>query len=123
MPERRSALTEPRLEHLLERVGSKFSLVALSARRARDINDYYNQLGEGLGRLVPPQVTSVSRKPLSIALEEIDAGKIVPVEGDAGGSEAGEHDAGDGAGSEAQAAVGEASGPVGGAEEPPPPGA
>ena len=36
--------------------------------RAREINDYYNQLGEGLGKIVPPQVTSVSRKPLSIAL-------------------------------------------------------
>ena len=45
--------------------------------RAREINDYYNQLGEGLGRIVPPQVTSVSRKPLSIAMEEIEVGKIV----------------------------------------------
>ena len=45
--------------------------------RAREINDYYNQLGEGLGRIVPPQVTSVSRKPLSIALEEVAAGKIM----------------------------------------------
>ena len=45
--------------------------------RAREINDYYNQLGEGLGRIVPPQVTSVSRKPLSIALEEIAVSKIV----------------------------------------------
>ena len=44
--------------------------------RAREINDYYNQLGEGLGRIVPPQVTSVSRKPLSIAMEEIAANKI-----------------------------------------------
>ncbi len=44
--------------------------------RAREINDYYNQLGEGLGKIVPPQVTSVSRKPLSISLEEIEAGKI-----------------------------------------------
>jgi len=32
-------------------------------------------LGEGLGRVVPPQVTSVSGKPLSIAFEEISAGK------------------------------------------------
>ena len=44
--------------------------------RAREINDYYNQLGEGLGKIVPPQVTSVSRKPLSIAMEEIEVGKI-----------------------------------------------
>ena len=68
---------EPRTESLLDRVDSKFTLVTLAAMRAREINDYYNQLGEGLGRIVPPQVTSVSRKPLSIALEEIDAGKIL----------------------------------------------
>jgi DNA-directed RNA polymerase subunit omega len=60
----------------MDQVDSKFTLVTLSAMRAREINDYYNQLGEGLGRIVPPQVTSVSRKPLSIALEEIDAHKI-----------------------------------------------
>jgi DNA-directed RNA polymerase subunit omega len=64
------------MEDLLGHVDSKFTLVTLSARRAREINDYYNQLGEGLGKIVPPQVTSVSRKPLSIALEEIEAGKI-----------------------------------------------
>ncbi len=68
---------EPRVEHLLEHVDSRFTLVTLSASRAREINDYYDQLGEGIGRIVPPQVTSVSRKPLSIALEEIEAGKIV----------------------------------------------
>ena len=77
MAERRASLMEPRMEHLLERVDSKFTLVTLAAMRAREINDYYNQLGEGLGRIVPPQVTSVSRKPLSIALEEVAAGKIV----------------------------------------------
>jgi DNA-directed RNA polymerase subunit omega len=53
--------------------------VSLSAKRARQINSYFNQLGEGLGAIVPPQVTSVSRKPLSIALEEIVEDKIVPV--------------------------------------------
>ncbi len=77
MAERRASLTEPRIEHLLEQEDSKFTLVTLAARRAREINDYYNHLGEGLGKIVPPQVTSVSRKPLSIALEEIEVGKIV----------------------------------------------
>jgi DNA-directed RNA polymerase subunit omega len=67
------------MEYLLERVDSKFTLVTLSAMRAREINDYYNQLGEGLGKIVPPQVTSVSRKPLSIAMEEIEVGKIESV--------------------------------------------
>jgi DNA-directed RNA polymerase subunit omega len=75
----RANLMNPRMEHLLERVDSKFTLVTLSAMRAREINDYYNQLGEGLGKIVPPQVTSVSRKPLSIAMEEIEAGKIVGI--------------------------------------------
>ncbi len=51
-------------------------------RRARQINSYFGQLGEGLGAAVPPQVTSVARKPLSIAFEEIAADKIVPVEDD-----------------------------------------
>ena len=77
MPERRASLMKPKVEKLLDRVDhSKFTLVTLASMRAREINDYYNQLGEGLGRIVPPQVTSTSRKPLSIALEEIDAGKI-----------------------------------------------
>jgi DNA-directed RNA polymerase subunit omega len=75
----KATLMDPRMEQLLERVDSKFTLVTLAAMRAREINDYYNQLGEGLGKIVPPQVTSVSRKPLSIALEEIEADKIEAV--------------------------------------------
>src|SRR4249919_1952122 len=80
MAERRTSLMTPRMESLLERVDSKFALVTLSAMRAREINDYYNQLGEGLGKIVPPQVNSVSRTPLSISLEEIEVGKIVKAE-------------------------------------------
>jgi DNA-directed RNA polymerase subunit omega len=66
---------DPPIEELLDKVDSKFTLVALGASRARQVNAYYNSLGEGLGRVVPPQVTSVSGKPLSIAFEEIAAGK------------------------------------------------
>ena len=55
MAERRASLMEPRMEHLLDRVGSKFTLVTLAAMRAREINDYYNQLGEGLGKIVRPR--------------------------------------------------------------------
>ena len=76
MVDRRASLMEPVLEDLLRKVDAKFTLVTVSARRAREINSYFNQLGDGLGAIVPPQVTSVSRKPLSIALEEIQAGKI-----------------------------------------------
>jgi len=60
--------------------GSKFALVTLGSYRARQINSYFNQLGEGLGQMVPPQVSSVARKPLSIAFEEIAAEKIVKIE-------------------------------------------
>lgn len=70
-------MINPPIEELLDRVGSKFGLVTLAARRARNINAYFNQLGEGLGHMVPPQVSSVSRKPLSIGFEEIAADKIV----------------------------------------------
>lgn len=72
----RSTMMDPSIEDLLEKVDSRFALVTVSARRARQINSYFNQLGEGLGSIVPPQVTSVSRKPLSIALEEIVSDKI-----------------------------------------------
>jgi DNA-directed RNA polymerase subunit omega len=67
----------PPIEDLLDKVDSKFSLVTLAARRARHINSYFNQLGEGLGHMIPPQVSSTSRKPLSIAFEEIADSKIV----------------------------------------------
>lgn len=69
-------MMDPAIETLLGRVDSKFTLVTLAAKRGRQINSYFSQLGEGLGTIVPPQVTSVSRKPLSIALEEIAAEKI-----------------------------------------------
>jgi DNA-directed RNA polymerase subunit omega len=73
-------MMNPPIEELLDRVDSKFGLVTLAARRARQINSYFNQLGEGLGHMVPPQVSSVARKPLSIGFEEIAADKILPVE-------------------------------------------
>lgn len=77
MENKKSSLMDPPMETMLENAGSKFTLVTLSSKRAREINDYYNQLGEGLGRIVPPQITSTSRKPLSIALEEIHNGDII----------------------------------------------
>ena len=70
-------MIEPAIGRVLEKTGTRFGLVVLSARRARQINAYFNQLGEGLGSYVPPQVHSLSRKPLSISLEEIDNDKVV----------------------------------------------
>lgn len=70
-------MIDPPIGRILEKTDSRFGLVVLAARRARQINAYFNQLGEGIGSYVPPQVHSLSRKPLSIALEEIDADKVV----------------------------------------------
>jgi len=77
MASRHDTMMNPPIEELLGRAGSKFTLVTLGAKRARQINSYYNQLSEGLGSVVPPQVPSSARKPLSIAFEEIDADKII----------------------------------------------
>ena len=80
MSRQNDSMIYPHIETLLDRVDSKFGLVTLASYRARQINSYFNQLGEGLGHMVPPQVSSVARKPLSIAFEEIAAEKIVKVE-------------------------------------------
>lgn len=73
-------MMNPPVEELLERAGSKFRLVTLGSQRARQINSYFGQLGDTSGSLVPPKVTSVARKPLSIAFEEIAADKIEAVD-------------------------------------------
>ncbi len=77
-PKEESAIAT--IDELMSKVDSKDTLVHLSARRAREINAYYHQLGEGLGQYVRPLVDSVeSNKPLSIALEEIAQDKVVAV--------------------------------------------
>ncbi len=75
-------MIEPPIETVLERTENRFTLVVLAARRARQINAYFNNLGNGLGSYVPPQVHSLSRKPLSIAFEEIAADKVVVDKGE-----------------------------------------
>lgn len=76
MATKRMTLMDPPVEELLDKVDSKFTLVTLGAKRAREINSYYQGLGDVLGRVVPPQVTSVSGKPLSIAFEEVAQSKV-----------------------------------------------
>lgn len=68
-----------RTEDVIERIGNRFATVVVSARRARQINSYFHQLGVGYGEFVPPQVHSLSRKPLTIAMEEIAEGKVESV--------------------------------------------
>ena len=66
-------ITNPPIDDLLSQVSSKYALVIYAAKRARQINAYYSQLGEGLLEYVGPLVdTHVQEKPLSIALREIN---------------------------------------------------
>ena len=41
-------ITNPPIDELLDRASSKYALVIYAAKRARQINDYYNQLGDGI---------------------------------------------------------------------------
>jgi DNA-directed RNA polymerase subunit omega len=73
-------ITNPPIDDLLEKSDSKYKLVLYSAKRARQINAYYSQLGEGLLEYVGPLLeTHVQEKPLSIALREIN-GDLLTVE-------------------------------------------
>ena len=70
-------ITNPPIDELLAATDSKYSLVIYAAKRARQINAYYSQLGEGLLEYVGPLVeTHVHEKPLSIAMREINTGRL-----------------------------------------------
>jgi DNA-directed RNA polymerase subunit omega len=71
-------MIEPKIEKLLAQADSKYTLVVLAAKRSRQINAYFNQLGQGVAEYMPPQVTLSERAPkaLSIALQEIAEGLI-----------------------------------------------
>jgi guanylate kinase len=65
-------IINPPIDELLGVVDSKYRLVIMAAKRARQINAYYSQLGEGLLEYVGPLVETRSQeKPLSISLREI----------------------------------------------------
>ncbi|TML67567.1 MAG: DNA-directed RNA polymerase subunit omega [Actinobacteria bacterium] len=71
-------MIEPRIDHLLEHVDSRYALVIVAAKRARQINNYHHQLGEGFGLedAPPPLIQSRSKNYLTMAMEEIADGKL-----------------------------------------------
>jgi DNA-directed RNA polymerase subunit omega len=70
-------MIEPKIDDLLDQVDSKYTLVIMAAKRARQINAYYSQLGEGIGEFVPPLVPHApDDKALSTSLREIAERKI-----------------------------------------------
>jgi DNA-directed RNA polymerase subunit omega len=70
-------MISPRVDRLLEVVDSNYASVVVAAKRARQINSYYHNLGEGtFDEFPPPMVETRSKNYLTIALEEVEAGKI-----------------------------------------------
>ena len=70
-------MISPRIDELTERVDSNYASVIVAAKRARQINSYYHNLGEGtFDEYPPPMVDTGSKNYLKIALDEIAAGKI-----------------------------------------------
>jgi DNA-directed RNA polymerase subunit omega len=72
-------MIDPRIDIMLRNVEpkSRYALVIAAAKRARQINNYHHQLGEGtFDDFPPPLVESRSKNYLTIALEEIGQGKI-----------------------------------------------
>jgi DNA-directed RNA polymerase subunit omega len=71
------SLLEPKMEDLLVHSDSRFTLVMEVAKRGRQINDYFNAIRrQELINVKGPQITSVTKQPLSIALEEVAQGKV-----------------------------------------------
>jgi DNA-directed RNA polymerase subunit omega len=71
------AVIYPRIDTLLANVPDRYGLVLVAAKRARQINNYHHQLGEGTFEdFPPPLVESRSKNYLTIALEEVAEGKI-----------------------------------------------
>jgi DNA-directed RNA polymerase subunit omega len=70
-------ITNPPIDDLLTAADSKYALVIYASKRARQINAYYSQLGEGLLEYVGPLVeTHVQEKALSVSLREINEGLL-----------------------------------------------
>jgi DNA-directed RNA polymerase subunit omega len=70
-------LMKTRIDDLLLWIdNSRFGLAISAAKRARQINNYFRHLGEGLGQEAGPQIRSASNKSLTLALEEIAADKL-----------------------------------------------
>lgn len=71
-------MIEPKIEDLLAKVDNRYTLVVLSAKRARQVVDYYTKLGAGMEeKPLPPLLDTVhGLKPLSVSLREVEEEKI-----------------------------------------------
>lgn len=75
-------ITAPPIDSLMNHVSSKYALAIFAAKRARQINSYYQTADKGVFEFIGPLVTpEAGEKPLSIALREIDGGLLDHEEG------------------------------------------
>ncbi len=69
-------MIHPGIDELLDSVDSRYALVIVAAKRARQINNYHQQLGEGTFDVPPPLIESRSKNYLTMSLEEVAQRKI-----------------------------------------------
>ena len=70
-------MIHPRIDELMDQVDSRYALVIIAAKRARQINNSHHQLGEGtFDEFAPPLIESRSKNYLTMALEEISENKL-----------------------------------------------
>jgi DNA-directed RNA polymerase subunit omega len=70
-------MLHPRVDKLLEHADTHYGAALIAAKRARQLNSYYRALGEGTyEEYTPPMVETKTGNYLTIALEELAAGKI-----------------------------------------------
>ena len=82
MSEKLEGIVSPSIDNLLDKEFdsqklSKYELVIFAAKRARQINDYYQERAEGTVITAGPLVEStIDEKPLTIAMREINEGLV-----------------------------------------------
>src|SRR5262249_7096158 len=72
-----AVMIHPRIDQLMNQVDSRYALVIVAAKRARQINNYHHQLGEGtFDEFAPPLIEARSKNYLTMSFEETAEAKI-----------------------------------------------
>jgi len=76
------SVSQPEIDQLLNQVDSKFTLCILSSKRARQINDMIHGVrDQALQAMATSEIAKLtSAKPLSLAMDEIANGDVLPDE-------------------------------------------
>jgi len=74
------SVSQPEIDQLLCQVDSKFTLCTLSSKRARQINDMIHGVrDQALQAMATSEIAKLtSAKPLSLAMDEIAQGDVLP---------------------------------------------